>query len=109
MESEDLKELDPDKVIQQHLLVTPGMGVPDNIKPVEGMDYGQCTIFVNGDMNDRVTGWHVVLEGKTKDMYAWLGQFDGYWQGNGTPFMEKFNIMHIKKEVYEHFKQLVDS
>ena len=86
------------------MIIEPGMGLPNSLKVPKELDFGQITIIVDGDMNRTVKGWHCVVTGRIADVVAWLGVYDGFWSGNGVPMMEKFEVMHFSKEVYEYFK-----
>jgi hypothetical protein len=75
-----------------HLLVEENMKpVPENIKIVD--DYGDIDIVSNGMT---INGNHMIISGSEEDLKNWLQPFDGVWVGDGQPFLQKFQIMHIK-------------
>ena len=44
-------------------------------------------------------GDNAVIEAETETIVEWLKPFDGFAVGNGVPQMEKFEIMHIDKNL----------
>lgn len=78
------------------LIVTTEMHpIPETIKIV--MDYDSLVVQFGEKYN--ITGRHLILEGEPTEFVSWLKNFDGVAVGSGYPSQEKFEIMHIKKEL----------
>lgn len=79
------------------LLVTSEMyPIPEAIKIVEDYD----TLIVKFGEEYDLAGRHLILEGEPTEFISWLKKFDGIAVGSGIPMQEKFEIMHIKDELY---------
>ena len=84
-----------------HLLMTPEIGCkkPSTAKILH--DFGQLEVMFGDALNPSpedfsLKGLHCVVEDSQKNLISWLKQFDGIPIGNGSPFMEQFEIKHIK-------------
>lgn len=93
--------------MQIHILITPDLRpIPENI--TVDHEWGNLTICTYNageekpntlDSNHHVTGLHAFVSGEKQALIDWLGKFDGFWRGSGSPMMESFRICHIKQEL----------
>lgn len=85
-----------------HLLLTEEIRptMPETINVVA--DYGELKVvlpYENSKSNiiDFKRGSHVLLNGEENMFSDWLRPFDGILVGVGSPMMQQFEIMHVKK------------
>jgi hypothetical protein len=68
--------------------------MPQNIEVI--FDAGPLEIVINNDINNRITGDHVILEGSEQAFKTWLKPFDGVYLGIGAMQAQQFQIYHVK-------------
>ena len=84
--------------MQLHLVVTTKMfPIPAAIKVLA--DFGDIFLHTDEAAFATVGGKHMVVEGPSKAISAWLAPFDGVWVGKGQPAQQEFEVLHIKREI----------
>lgn len=83
--------------INLHLLLTEEIEnkKPESIKTL--FDFGSITIITSD--GEKIKGKNICVSGTLEDLHKWLLPFEFIWAGNGSPIMEKFTYLPIKKEL----------
>jgi len=100
-------EVEDNKPVKMHLLLTPDLNAkrPDTTK--ELMEWGQLVIIVDGDVTVTKRGWHCVLEDTVENFVNWFSEAKELIIGNGSPQLESFVIIDAEDLNREEIKELI--
>lgn len=100
-------EVEDNKPVKMHLLLTPDLNSkrPDTTK--ELMEWGQLVIMVDGDVTTTKRGWHCVLEDTVENFVNWFIDAKELIIGRGSPQLESFDIIDAEDLNREEIKELV--
>lgn len=67
-------------------------------------DFGVIEVVYKNDPTYTFAGQHVVVQGTSDDVRAWLREraTDYIWVGDGNPMMERFTLLHWCSDAQDH-------
>jgi hypothetical protein len=78
-----------------HILLTKDLlPLPDGIETV--VEFGQTTIVTVDKRH--ISGLNAFIEGDERTVVEWLASKEGFWNGKGSPALEKFEYLHCVKQ-----------
>lgn len=69
--------------------------LPKDVQIIQ--DFGDISVRL--DNGEFVRGKHAIVSCNQKSVIDWLGKYPGFLKGEGAPFMQKFQVVHIKNEL----------